>query len=484
MTRVLPIAPTVCILLGGTGDLAQKKLLSSLAHLYAHNLLGPRFSLLGCSRDAHTDESYRSFVREKILRVKPQYDTETLEHFLSHVTYLQGSFDDPHFYHNIQNHIEVYEKTIGLCTNKLFYLAIHPALYETVFERIAETRLEKPCEDGIGWSRILVEKPFGNDLTHAEHLEKRLSHLFREEQIYRIDHYLAKDALQSMLAFRFSNVLFENRWNRKFIERIVISAHESFGVENRGIFFNGVGALRDVGQNHLLQMLALVGMEHPKHFDAPSIRKERARVLKALVPLSEKDYKKGNLVKGQYEGFRDIPDVTNDSQTETFFALTAFIKNARWRGVPFHLSHGKAMARDSVSLAIQFRSAKNCVCGNHLPHEHGDMVIFSLSPEQKLSLRLWTRKHGTKHELEAHTLTVERTGLVRDTQEILRDAYEEVLLDALQGNQTLFVSSEEQRAQWRFITTILTLWKDKEPILYPRGSTGPDFPQKHLYDIS
>ncbi len=467
------LTPTTIVLIGATGDLAQKKLLVSFMRLFAQGLLPERFHMVATSRDEHTNESYRAFARTKILAKFPDCDQTLLTRFLETIEYVQGSLQETELFVHIKQALEAYDSSIGMCTNKLFYCAVQPALYETVFDQIAQVRLEVPCIEGEGWTRILVEKPFGNDLTHAQYLDKKLSQLFKEEQIYRIDHYLAKDALQNILAFRFSNVLFENRWNRHFIERVEITAYESFGVETRGVFFNGVGALRDVGQNHLLQMLALIGMEYPKTFSPEAIRKARARVLKNLVKPSPKDLTEGRIVKGQYIGFRDIPDVEKESRTETYFALETRVKNNRWRGVPFFLEHGKAMHKDEVAITIHFRSAKKCVCGRKKPHEHSDVVRFSISPEQKITMRLWTRKADTKYTLEAHDLVFDRDGTAKTQGELLRDAYEEVLFDALRGDQTLFVSSEEQTAQWRFITTILSLWENREPLPYKRGSEGP-----------
>lgn len=463
--------PTAMILLGATGDLAQQKLLPALMDLYLYGSLPKQFHLLAFARDMRTDDEYRNFARKHILAKGKQYNEKDVDTFLSCISYVQGVFEDEQAYARIKEALNRYDESIGMCSSKLFYLAVPPIFYETIFEQIATVKLEQKCVVGDGWTRILVEKPFGKDLESSQHLEHKLCELFNEEQIYRIDHYLAKDALQNILAFRFSNVLFEGRWCKDYVEGVYVQVAEQKDVRSRGAFFDGVGALRDVGQNHILQMLTLITMDRPSELTVDKLRNARAALLESLhIPTG--DELDSIVVKGQYEGYREVPNVTPQSNTETYFALKAYIDSEKWEGVPFYFEHGKALDKNAVRITVRFRSATHCVCGTTEKHNHPNFVTFDISPEQKISLRFWVRKPGLTYELENQTLTYERSAL-KETDSTSFDAYEEVLFNALSGDQTLFVSGAEQEASWRYITAILNYLKGKEPVQYEKGSNGP-----------
>jgi glucose-6-phosphate 1-dehydrogenase len=464
--------PTQLVLLGATGDLAQKKLLAALMDLYAKDLLPERFHIVAFSKDEHTTESYRDWARAYVQPKGRTHDARLVTSFLDTIEYVQGMFDDQASFARIRGALERYDAAVGLCTSKLFYLAVPPIYYDTIFEQIARTGLDLPCAEGVGWVRILVEKPFGRDLDHAHQLEDKLSVLFKEEQIYRIDHYLAKDALQNILAFRFSNVLFEDQWNKEFVEAVYVRVFEQFDVSTRGSFFDHVGALRDVGQNHMLQMLALIAMDRPDALDTDTLRATRTAVFRTLQEPRAGDAAH-DIVKGQYAGYRDTRGVAPDSRTETYFALKTYLDTERWKGVPWYLEHGKAM-RESVSdITVRFRSAKNCICGTREPHDHPNFVRFSISPEQKIAIRFWVRDPGSKYELVPDDLVFDRGQAIKNGNGTIRDAYEGVLFDALCGDQTLFVSSAEQEATWKYVTRILLLWQSIEPLQYEVGTDGP-----------
>jgi glucose-6-phosphate 1-dehydrogenase len=464
--------PTVLVLLGATGDLAQKKLLSSLFSLYRKNSLPENFHLIAVSKDEYSQEEYRAFAKKHILKKHNDFE-KGIDLFLRDTFYIQGFFNEDALFSKIKDALTSYDEKIKMCSSKLFYIATHPRLYETVFTQIAQVNLEKECSIGNGWTRILVEKPFGNDLKNAQYLDKKLSILFKEEQIYRIDHYLAKNALQNILSFRFSNIFFENRWNRNYIESIIIRAHESFGVEKRGAFFDGVGALRDVGQNHILQMLALIGMEYPEDFSASSIREERAKVLEKLRFPHRKNYGK-TIIKGQYDGYKDIPDVKKESKTETYFALKAFIDNKRWKGVPFYLEHGKGVSENVVDITVQFRPSRHCVCATLKEKEkYKNTIKFTISPCEEITVRFWARNPAFKYTLEPRDFVFLKDDKKQNQDKKARDGYEAVLFDALSGDQTLFVSSREQNAQWSFVTHILEMWENDIPFSYKKGDTSP-----------
>jgi len=463
--------PTSIVLLGATGDLVRKKLLKALMRLFDANVLPEHFHIIAFSKDTLTNDEYRAFAKKYIAQKGIRYSRKKVAAFLQNIEYVQGYFDERDGFVRIKEALEKYDASIGMCTSKLFYLAVPPTYYDTIFEQIAYASLDLPCAGGDGWTRILVEKPFGSDLDHAYYLEDKLSVLFREEQIYRIDHYLAKDALQNILAFRFSNGIFENNWNKDYVESVFIRVFERIDVKNRGAFFDGVGALRDVGQNHMLQMLALVAMERPTSLLPEAIRGARADVLRALRPIDSSELG-ATLVKGQYKGYKKTKNVDATSTTETYFAFKTFVDTPRWKGVPFYLEHGKAMQHSSTEITLRFRSSKHCVCGNSEPHDHPNYVRFTISPDQRITVRFWVRKPGSKFELEPNDLVFDREKMLKKDA-VVAEAYEEVLFDAICGDPTLFVSSGEQQAAWKFITGILRSWAGVSPLEYRPRSLGP-----------
>lgn len=470
------LAPTQIVLLGATGDLAQKKLIPALFDLFERGMLPKHLQILGLARDELATDEYRQFVTTCLLN-KGRQQSAALTDFARQCGYVRGSFEDQSAFVAVKEALLTFDTSIGQCTSKLFYLAVPPSFYDVIFEQIARTGLDLPCASGSasetgGWVRVLVEKPFGSNLDNAHRLEDKLSVLFKEEQIYRIDHYLAKDTLQNILSFRFSNVLFENRFNHEYVEAVYLKVFEKFDVSTRGAFFDGVGALRDVGQNHMLQMLALIGMEHPRSLTTADLRATRAQVLESLV-LPEVNSLTHDIVKGQYVGYHETPHVAPQSTTETYFALKTYIENDRWRGVPFYLEHGKAMHESASEITVRFRSAKDCVCGEHEPHDHPNFVRFSISPEQKITVRFWVRAPDSAFALEPNDLVFDRDHAARSGGATIADAYEEVLQNAICGDQTLFVSSQEQQAAWTYVTRVLELWEGHVPREYEKGSKGP-----------
>jgi glucose-6-phosphate 1-dehydrogenase len=318
------------------------------------------------------------------------------------------------------------------------------------------------------WARVLVEKPFGNDLESARGLDAYLKDTFREGQIFRIDHYLAKDALQNILTFRFSNTLFQNAWNAECIERVHIRMREDFGVENRGAFYDGVGALRDVGENHMLQMLALTAMENPGVLETEPIRTARTDLLGSLKACTAEDVAQ-HTVRAQYDGYTKIDGVADTSQTETYFQIRAFIENERWRGVPFYLESGKALNETRTEISVVFKPSEPCRCGDVDLGGYQNVLTISIKPDYAIRARLYAKKPGLTYEVEEQVFT-----LAVEPDETLPDAYEKVLFDAIRGDQTLFASSSEVEASWRFITPILENW-DAVPLqAYEQGSAGPD----------
>lgn len=448
--------PTCIVIFGATGDLARRKLLPALFHLFSNGFLPEHIRIVGFARDPMLRPAFQEFAREVIATQKPQHRASELTEFCALLDYQTGLFEDKQSYQTLATVLSsLDETTFHACSNKLFYLAVPPTQYETIFEHLAHSGLTIPCGGAQGWTRVLVEKPFGRDLATAQSLDRKLGKLFHEEQIFRIDHYLAKETVQNIISFRFANAIFEPVWNRNYVASVSIVAHETIGVGQRASFYEDTGALRDVGQNHLLQMLALVAMEDPLVLEAAAIRTARANVLQHLRPLSTTDILE-RTVRGQYRGYRAEADVAAASQTETFFRLTAYLDNERWRDVPFFLESGKKMTHNQTEITVNFRQGATCVCppGEHKPHHN--RIQFRIQPDEGISVVFWAKKPGLLYELEPKTLTF----YYKDSETVLQlpDAYEKVLYDCIRGDQTLFASTAEVSAAWQFITPILQLW--------------------------
>ena len=466
--------PTTIVVFGATGDLFQNKLAPALFDLSAKSVLPKDFRLIGFARRPFNDESFRDLIKDSLIRKGRDIDGESTRQFLKKVFYHQGQLDARDDYRKLGQALVLADKRLGVCTNKLFYVATPPDLYEIIFDNLADSGLAVPCvpgfdNEGLVWTRILVEKPFGNDLVTAEKLDQKLSRLFKEEQIFRIDHYLAKETIQNILSFRFSNSLFEPLWNEKRIERVEIKFHEKNLVSERGKFYDGVGALRDVGQNHMLQMLAVIAMENPKKLHSSLIRKARAKVLKSVVPLGRKT--KDYALRAQYRGYLGEGGVDPKSKTETFFRLKLAVKNRRWRKVPFYLEAGKGLFDSRAEISIYFKRPTDCLSGQDQKGVcEQNILTFRVQPNEGIEVVFWAKKPGFDLALESKLLSFR----YRDDnfEAIVPDAYERVLVDAIRGDQTLFASTEEVMAEWRLVAPILKGWQTEPVKEYPKGSRG------------
>ncbi len=448
-------APTVLVVFGATGDLMARKIVPSLYHLSREQLLPPLFRVVGFSRRDWSDDDLRAHVKAIIAERYPSADA--LDEFLALFTYQQGTFADESAYAELARFTEDAAREWNACTNKLFYLAVPPQNYETILGNLARSGLTAACSAETGYTRVLVEKPFGHDVGSSKALDDLLASLFREEQIYRIDHYLAKEMLQGILAFRFHNDLLESDWNRETIERIDISLLETLGVEKRGAFYEGVGALRDVGQNHLLQMLALVTMEQPDGLDADSIRAARGALLGSLRPLRS-DEVAHRTYRAQYDGYRQITGVDPESQTETYFKLETIMSGRRWAGVPVTFESGKRVGASPLKrIVVTFRHRHPCLCGKAKTHLR-NQVIFTLEPNDTIEITFWAKRPGFDYEVEKRTFDF---ALYEKTERLQYVAeYAKLLYDAILGDQTAFVSTDEVRAMWAFIDPVIDAWRE------------------------
>lgn len=455
------MTPTTFIIFGITGDLAGRKLLPSLLNLYVKKLLPAKFAIVGFSRRPFSREEYREFIRGH-MKIKPgEYREEDIKHFLDHMYYEQGLFDTPASYAALSMRLKLLDDGYHQCSNKLFHLAVAPTYYETILEHLSNSGLTIPCGGDEGWTRVLVEKPFGHNIETAKKLDKKLGDLFEEDQIFRIDHYLAKEALQNILAFRFANTLFEPLWNSNHIEAVHIKLLEKNGIEGRGAFYDDIGALKDVGQNHILQMLALVAMEPPQKFDAPTIRKERAKILAKLKTPAPKKLSE-SVIRGQYEGYANEKGVKRNSRTETYFRIETYIDSPRWKNVPFYIESGKGLAENRSEINIYFK--------NEGSEDRQNILTFRIQPDEGIKIRFFVKTPGFGMKVEPKTLKFKYSDSPAFQE--LPDAYERVLYDAIIGDQTLFTSTDEVMHAWKFITSIVTMWGTLPLSTYKKGADG------------
>lgn len=451
--------PTVLVLFGATGDLTRKKIIPALFRLHKKKLLPPLFQVIGFSRQALSPEAFQEKVKE-IVQKLPQGKTPIGKSFTALFTYVPGHFEKRSGYKKLAEFLGFRDNEWRVCSNKLFYLAVPPEYYENIMYHLAASKLTKPCSPEEGWTRIVVEKPFGKDARTAEALDTLLGKLFKEEQIYRIDHYLGKETVQNVLAFRFSNSFFEPAWSNKSIESIRVSLYESGGVSARGDFYDGVGALRDIGQNHLLQLLALFTMENPGKFDADSIRKNRAKLLHSLKIMSDREIAR-KTVRGQYRGYLQEEGVKKNSKTETFFRIEAAIDSPRWEGVPIYLEGGKRLKESKVEAVITFRHPVPCLCPMEKGEHYHNTLRYRIQPQEGIFASFLVKRPGQELVLEEKDFVLDYAGSY--SKESFLDPYERLLLGVVQGDQTLFVSTEEILQSWKFIDPIVARWKKEIP---------------------
>lgn len=458
--------PTAIVIFGGTGNLAETKLLPALFGLYIDQMLPEAFTVIGLSRKELSREEYQAFVKQSILAKEPTSDESALAEFCSRVRFSSGNFGDDASYESVKEELLAFDEVTGQCTSKLFYLAVPPNLYGEIFEKLKQSNAMNLCDGQGSWSRILVEKPFGSDLLTATGLEEQLCELFTEDQIYRIDHYLAKEAIENIIALRFANSILSDSWNDERIESIALRLFESQDVSTRGSFYDGIGALRDVGQNHMLQMLALLTMLPADVHDAKAVRASRLAAIKSLV-MHDTDIR----LRAQYEGYKETEGVKPGSETETYFKIGTHIDSELWKNVEVTLESGKALNASFAEAVITFRPIDKCQCaGAEGAHEHRNVLRIAFSPTQSISLTMWVKAPGFGFKLQERELV-----LASYQGEVFRspEAYERVLYDCIVGDQTRFVSGDEVKAAWNFITPILESFKEIPLHEYTKGSSSP-----------
>ena len=457
------------MIFGASGDLTHRKLIPALHNLQAEGLIPDNSAVVGTSRTEYEPDAFLADMRaaiEEHSRIPPT--DASWATFSKDLFYIAGDASDPGFLRNLKAELERIDERCGTGGNRVWYCATAPALFDDIAEGIGKTGLL----DTGGWHRLVVEKPFGHDLASAHELNATIQATFSEDQIFRIDHYLGKETVQNLLVFRFANAIFEPIWNRRYVDHVQITVGESLGVESRGAFYEATGALRDVGQNHLLQLLALTAMEPPVSWDADSIRSEKVQSLRAVRRWTVEECT-GTVARGRYEGYLDEEGVEKDSATETFVAMKLFVDNWRWADVPFYLRTGKRLAGQSTEIAIQFKDVPHLLFKKTEVEElDPNALVIRIQPNEGFSLTFGTKVPGPDVNVDTVVMDFDYD---EEFGSGTPEAYERLLLDCMLGDATLFARSDEIEQAWEIVDPVLSMWAESSdlPARYEPGSWGP-----------
>jgi glucose-6-phosphate 1-dehydrogenase len=473
-----PADPCVMVIFGAGGDLTGRKLIPALYNLAKAELLSREFAIVGMSHSAMSNDQFRQKVAEDVKHYAGgNVDQDIVEWFVKRLYYVNGEFDDKNVYAQLKDLLQKVDQDHTTHNNFFFYLATAPSFFGPIVEQLAAVGLME--ENNQHWRRVIIEKPFGHDLDSAKTLNVQLLKVAKEKQIYRIDHYLGKETVQNILAFRFANGIFEPIWNRRYIDHVQISVAETVGVEQRGSYYDQAGALRDMVPNHIMQLISLTSMEPPISFHADAVRDEQAKILHAIQPLSSEEVLT-RTVRGQYgagtvggqhvPGYREESDVPPESRTETFVAMKLLIDNWRWADVPFYLRTGKCMAAQNTHIVIQFRRApfilfRDTPVENLMPNQ----LVLHISPEEGISLQFAAKVPGPIMRLGAVDMNFEYADYF-GTQP--STGYERLLHDCMIGDQTLFQRADMVEAGWCVVSPLLDVWKALPPRNFPNYAAG------------
>jgi len=479
--------PAVMVIFGATGDLSGRKLLPALYNLSKQRSLPAGFAVVGAAMNQMTDDAFRKHASDKIhqfSRTQP-IDDRVLDAFLSSVLYVKVDFAQLGDFKALAQRLQQLDDANHIPGNRIFYCATPPPTYQTIALQLQASGLNK----GPGFHRIVVEKPFGSDLQSARELTQILQKVLAEDSVYRIDHYLGKETVQNILAFRFANSIFEPVWNSNLIDSVQITVAEEIGIEQRGAYYDKAGALRDIIQNHGLQLVTLTAMEPPLAFEAGAVRDEKVKVLRSIRPLIGEDIEQST-VRGQYTsgwvlgeqvpGYREEKNVASDSQTETFAVLRLFVDNWRWAGVPFYIRAGKRMPKRVTEIRIQFKRPPHLTFGREAMKEvDPNAITLRIQPEEGISLKFGAKVPSAGLRIRSVTMDFQYvTSFLVEAPE----AYERLLLDCMIGDPTLFTRADEVEAAWTLVDPIENAWRSGRPPLqtYAGGSWGPDAAAKLL----
>ena len=476
----MPVHPTTLVIFGATGDLAKRKLLPAIYNLAHEGALPERFNLIGMSRSDIGDDGFRDLARESIAEFSRRApDDKVLDSLLGRMRYVGASFDDANGYDQLCRLFDELDEEAGIAFNRLFYLSTAPSFFPVVAEMLGEKNLNEADDAQV---RIIIEKPFGTDLDSALELNRSVLSNFREEQVFRIDHYLGKETVQNLLVLRFANALFEPLWNRSYIDNVQITASEDIGIGTRAGYYDTSGALRDLIQNHMLQLLTLICMEPPASLTANPVRDEKVKVLRAITPPSVGDvqamavraqYGSGTVSGRDVPGYLDEDGVPDESVTETYAAVKLKVNNWRWAGVPFYLRTGKRLARKTTEIAVTLKPVP------HLAFQqegslgvHPNQLILAVQPNEGVAMSLVAKIPGARMAVRPVNMEfLYGTSFMSQSPE----AYERLIMDTMRGDATLFARNDEVEAAWRIVDPILEAWQgDRDAVpQYEPGSAGP-----------
>ena len=461
--------PVSIVIFGASGDLTQRKLVPSLFNLYRKERMPEQFRIVGYGNTAFTDEQFRSHLKEGMGEFASyEYTEEEWEKFASNFIYQQGRYTDLADFKKLGSLLKSKENGSG---NRIYYMATPPGVFPNIIDLLG---LTDQLGEQNGWRRVVIEKPFGTDLESAHSLNEQIHKALSERQIYRIDHYLGKETVQNILISRFANTIFEPLWNRNYIDHVEITVAEQVGVEHRARFYDHVGVLRDMFQNHLLQLVALVAMEPPASFDATALRNEKVKVLSAIQPMSEADVPR-RTVRAQYEGYRQEEGVDPQSTTPTYAAVRLQVDNWRWQGVPFYLRSGKCLKEKLSQITIEFKEPPHFLFPKAKEHLTPNMLVLYLQPDEGMHLRFEAKVPDTGSQMRSVDMEFHYADSFAKTA--IPEAYERLLLDVLTGDASLFTRADEVETAWALIDPILQAWEDpagKQPLAsYKPGSWGP-----------
>ncbi len=461
------LTPSI-VIFGASGDLAKRKLIPALYNLQLKGRLPDTFHIVGYARSSFSRAKFQDHLHHGVKDLA-EYDAKSWRQFAANLHYVQGSYDEVDDLKKLKSALEEIETERG---SRLYYLSVPPSVYEPLIKTLGEAGMARKRG---GHCRVIIEKPFGLNLATSQALNQAVHAVFDEAQVYRIDHYLGKETVQNILVFRFANAIFEPIWNRNYIDHVQITAAESVAVEHRASFYDRVGVIRDMFQNHLMQLLALVAMEPPNSFDADALRNEKAKVLAALRPFLPQEAA-GHSLRAQYHGYRDTEGVEANSETATFAALRLYIDNWRWQGVPFYLRSGKKLARKATEISVHFK------CPPHLLFDldgrkelTSNYIALCIQPDEGIHLRFEVKTPDTVADMRSVDMEFHYRDAFGDLA--IPEAYERLLLDALQGDASLFTRADEIELAWKLIDSVVATWQSEQaPALlsYVPGSWGPD----------
>lgn len=473
--------PDSCILaiFGATGDLSRRKLFPSLYHLALDKALPEGVAIIGVGSEEMSDDAFRERLRSA---TEPHcrggvLDNSVWAQLASRMHYVGGDVKDASTFAKLRTRIAETDRQYGSHGNHLFFLAIPPSIIELILRQLSTTGLLYPIDSvaAAHWRRVVIEKPFGRDLSSAQRLNRLISELVKESQVFRVDHYLGKETVQNILVFRFGNSIFEPIWNRKYIDHVQITAAEEIGIEGRGAFYEETGVIRDIVENHLMQVLALSAMEPPISLKSNDIHDEKAKVFRALRPIIGEVEAKENIVLGQYKGYREEPNVAPNSRIPTYAALRVMIDNWRWEGVPFYFRAGKKLSNRLTEISVTFRQIPFCLFGGENVCAIFDpaMLNIRIQPDEGIALRFLCKVPGDDLAVNSVLMDFSYANIFKG--KLVHGAYERLFLDAMRGDQTLFSRADGVELEWAYVEPIIDVWEagKLDPYLYEPGSDGP-----------